>query len=131
MKNRNAFAMTLVTGIAIGAAAIQGLHAQGAEPAYVVIDISNIKDPEGFKALGPKAGPANDAFGAKTVIRTENIVALDGTAPKRFIVLAFDSAARAKAWHASAAQKEVDVIRMKTTESRQFLVEGTDRGVRK
>jgi hypothetical protein len=28
-----------------------------------------------------------------------------------------------KAWNASAAQKEVDALRLKTTKSRQFFVE--------
>jgi hypothetical protein len=31
---------------------------------------------------------------------------------------------KAKAWSSSEGQKEVDAIRMKSTKSRQFLVEG-------
>jgi uncharacterized protein (DUF1330 family) len=45
------------------------------------------------------------------VIRTEKITALDGASPKRFIVIAFDSAEKAKAWNDSAAQGEVNDIR--------------------
>jgi uncharacterized protein (DUF1330 family) len=57
-------------------------------------------------------------------VRTENIIATDGTPPKRFVIIAFDSLAKAKAWEASEAQKEVDAIRMKNSTSRQFFVEG-------
>jgi uncharacterized protein (DUF1330 family) len=57
-------------------------------------------------------------------MRTENITAVDGTPPKRFVVIAFDNLDKAKAWKASAAQKEVDAIASKTTKSRQFFVEG-------
>jgi uncharacterized protein (DUF1330 family) len=78
-----------------------------------------------FKAIIPKAGPETLVpFGGKYVIRTEKITALDGTPPKRFVVIAFDSMEKAKAWKASASSKEVDVIRNKTTKSSQFLVEG-------
>jgi uncharacterized protein (DUF1330 family) len=124
MNQRIALGLAMLAGAAIGATAIQGLHAQASPPTYVVVDISDITDPEGFKALLPKAGPAAAAFGGKFIMRTENITAVDGTPPKRFVVTAFDSLDKAKAWKASAAQKEVDAIASKTTKSRQFFVEG-------
>jgi hypothetical protein len=58
------------------------------------------------------------------VIRTEKITPLDGTPPKRFVFIAFDSMEKAMAWKASASSTEVDVIRDGTTKSTQFLVEG-------
>ena len=72
-----------------------------------------------------KAGPSMTPFGAYNVIRTEKITALEGTPPKRFIVIAFDSADKAKAWDASAATKEVTAIRQKSTTSRAFIVDGS------
>jgi uncharacterized protein (DUF1330 family) len=125
MKSNHKIAVALVAGVAIGGAIIQGLHAQGEPPAYVVTYISDITDPEGFKALPPKAGPETLApFGGKYLIRTENVTALEGTPPKRFVVIAFDNAAKAKAWKDSAGAKEISSIRVKTTKSSQFLVEG-------
>jgi len=125
MKSNHKIAVALVAGVAIGGAVMQGLHAQAAAPAYVVTYISDITDPEGFKALPPKAGPETLApFGGKYLIRTENITALEGTAPKRFVVIAFESVAKAKAWKDSAGAKEINSIRVKTTRSSQFLVEG-------
>ncbi len=125
MKSNHKIAVALVAGAAIGGAVIEGLHAQAAPPAYVVTYISDITDPEGFKALPPISGPETLVpFGGKYLIRTENITALEGTAPKRFVVIASDSAAKAKAWKASAVAKEINSIRVKTTKSSQFLVEG-------
>jgi hypothetical protein len=72
MKTKYKVVAAIVAGAAIGAAFIQGLHAQAKPPTYVVVEINNIADPEGFKAIGPKAGPANAAFGGKAIIRTEN-----------------------------------------------------------
>jgi uncharacterized protein (DUF1330 family) len=80
--------------------------------------------PDVFKTLLPKAGPAATAFGGKFIMRTENIVATDGTPPKRFVVIGFDNIDKAKAWEASPAQKEVTDIRLKSTKSRQFIVDG-------
>jgi uncharacterized protein (DUF1330 family) len=125
MKTNHKLAIALVAGVAIGGAVIQSLHAEAAPPAYVVVDISDITDPQGFKAIPPKSGPETLApFGGRYLIRTEKITALDGVAPKRFVVIAFDSAEKAKAWKASPSAQEVDVIRDKTTKSSQFLVGG-------
>jgi uncharacterized protein (DUF1330 family) len=123
MKTRYVLPIAVVVGAAVGGSAIQLLHAQGAPPVYAIVDISEITDPEGFKTLVPKAGPATAAFG-KFIVRTDNIIAGDGPAPKRFVVIAFDSLAKAKAWDASAAQQEVTAIRLKSAKSRQFFVEG-------
>jgi uncharacterized protein (DUF1330 family) len=122
---RGTTGLAIVLGVAVGAAVVHGLHAQAAPPVYVVVEISDITDPEGFKAVPAKSGPETLApFGGRYVIRTEKITPLDGTAPKRYVVIAFDSMEKAMAWKASASSKEVDVIRDGTTKSTQFLVEG-------
>jgi uncharacterized protein (DUF1330 family) len=125
MNQRIALGLAMLAGAAFGAAAVSGLHAQNKAPgAYAVIDISEISNPDLFKTLLPKVGASNAAFGGQNVILTEKIVGLDGTPPKRFIVLAFDSMEKAKAWDASAAQKEITGIRTKSTKSRAFLADG-------
>jgi uncharacterized protein (DUF1330 family) len=125
MKTRYAVVLSMVAGAALGAASVGGLYAQGKTPgAYVVIDISEIKDAEQFKKILAQAGSSLTPFGGYNVIRTEKIEPLQGTPPKRFIVTAFDNAEKAKAWNASAAAKEITAIREKSTTSRAFLVDG-------
>jgi uncharacterized protein (DUF1330 family) len=125
MNRHIATGLTLLAGVAIGATAVNGLHAQGkAAAAYAIVDISKMNDPDTFKTLFPIAQKAMDEFGGKYVIRTDKITALDGTPPARFVVIAFDSMDKAAAWHASAGMKQVDNIRLKSTNSSQFLVEG-------
>jgi uncharacterized protein (DUF1330 family) len=91
-------------------------------------DISEITDPAGFKAVGGRSQTAAadrvQKLGGRYVARTENITAVDGTPPKRFIMTAFDSAEKAQAYLKSDSQKEIDAIRTKTTKSRVFMVEG-------
>jgi len=125
MKASHSRAIAVLVGLAIGGAVVEGLHAQAEPPAYVVTYVSEFTDPEGFKALPPKTGPETLApFGGRYLIRTEKITAIEGTAPKRFVVIAFDSAEKAKAWKQSEAAKEASAIRARTTKSSQFLVEG-------
>jgi uncharacterized protein (DUF1330 family) len=119
--------VTLLSGMALGAVAIQGLLAQAKPPTYVVIDIASMTDPEGFKAVptSPGASPARlTALGGRYIIRTETISAIDGTPPKRFVVLAFDSREKAQGWVDAPDVKETNATRAKTTNSRAFIVEG-------
>jgi uncharacterized protein (DUF1330 family) len=116
--------LAMLAGVAIGATAIGGLHAQGKPGAYAIVDIAEVTDQATFNTLLPKAGPAMKDSGGQFIIRTENITPSSGTPPKRFVVIAFDSMDKLKAWAASLLQKEVDAIREKSTKSREFFVEG-------
>jgi uncharacterized protein (DUF1330 family) len=125
MNRQITLGLAMLAGAVVGAAAISGLNAQGAAPgAYAVVDISEISDPDVYKTILPKAGPANDAFGGKFVVRTSDFVALDGTPPKRFVIIGFDSTEKAKAWSVSPAQKEVFAILMKSAKARTFIADG-------
>jgi uncharacterized protein (DUF1330 family) len=69
------------------------------------------------------AGRQQLNFRAHYVVRTDKITAFDGTAPKRFVVIGFDSVEKAEAWNNSAAQAAINALRAKTTKSRSFVVE--------
>jgi uncharacterized protein (DUF1330 family) len=126
MNQRITIALSLLAGAAFGATAIQGLHAQAKPGALVVVDISELTDPEGFKGVigSPQTTPATLATqGGHYVVRTDKATAFDGTAPKRFVVIGFDSVEKAEAWNNSAAQAAINALRAKTTKSRSFVVE--------
>jgi uncharacterized protein (DUF1330 family) len=124
MRANHKLVLGILAGTAVGAAAIQGIHAQAKPPTYVVVAIRNITDAESYKGVIAKAPAALAGSGGRFVIRTDKITSLDGNPPKRFILLAFDSVEKAEAWHNSAAQKEVDAIRVKSSDSLSFIVEG-------
>ena len=96
------------------------------EPAaFAVIDTSEITDPDIFsRQLLPKETATLVPFGGQYVVRTDNIAAIDETAPKRLVVIAFQSPQAAKAWASSAAEKELAALRMKSTKSRVFIADG-------
>jgi uncharacterized protein (DUF1330 family) len=125
MKTTHQMILALIGGIALGGATIEGIHAQAKPPTYVVVALLKITDPAGFKTdVVDKAAAAMAGSGGQFVIRTDKITSLDGPPPQRFVVIAFDSAEKAQAWHNSAAQKEVDAARFKTTDSLSFMVDG-------
>jgi uncharacterized protein (DUF1330 family) len=126
MKPNYKIAAATLAGVALGAFAVQGLHAQTKPPAIVVVDISDVTDPEAFKPVTqrPAASTATVVHGGHYITRTDKITALDGTPPKRFIIISFDSMEKAQAWHNSSDQKKIDEIRAKATKSRSFIVEG-------
>jgi len=115
----------MLAGAVIGATAVNGLRAQGSGAgAYAIVDISKISNPDVFKTLLPKTGAATAAFKGTNVAVTQNIVALDGTPPARFVIIAFDSLDTAKAWYNSPAEAEINTIRKNSTDSRAFIVDG-------
>jgi uncharacterized protein (DUF1330 family) len=125
MNRHIATGLILLTGVAIGATAIEGLHAQAKPPTYVVVAIRKINDADAYKTgVLDKASAVITAAGGHFVIRTDKITSLDGPPPQRFVLLQFDSPEKAQAWHVSEAQKEIDAARAKSTDSLSFMVEG-------
>jgi uncharacterized protein (DUF1330 family) len=125
MKTNYKVAVALVAGATIGGAAIQGLHAQAKPPAYLVIPILKINDAAAMKAALAKLNPADvTAAGGRYVIRSEKFIRLDGNPPERLVIIAFDSAEKAQAFVNTPAQKEVNAVRVKATNSLSFIVEG-------
>jgi uncharacterized protein (DUF1330 family) len=125
MNRKIATGLILLAGVAIGATAIEGLHAQAKPPTYVVVAIRKINDADAFKAgVVDKASAVIKSAGGHFVVRTDKITSLDGPPPQRFVLLQFDSPEQAQAWHISQAQKDIDTVRIKSTDSLSFMVEG-------
>jgi uncharacterized protein (DUF1330 family) len=58
-------------------------------------------------------------------VRSSKVQPLEGDAPKgRFVVIAFDSAEKAREWYDSPAYTAIRPIRQSASKSRVFIVEG-------
>jgi len=128
MNARYKIALAMLAGTALGAAAVQGLHAQAKPPAYVVIPILKINDADAFKTgvidkANATAGEMK-AGGGEYIIRNTKFTSLDGTPPERLVIIKFDSVEKAQAFENTASQKEINAGRVKTTNSLAFIVEG-------
>ena len=117
---------TLFGGIVIGAAVIQGLHAQAKPPAYLIIPILKINDGAAFKSGVIDKVKDEDliAAGGQYVVRSQKFTSVDGPPPERLVIIKFDSVEKAKAFSNTAAQNEINAARIKSTNSLSFIVEG-------
>jgi uncharacterized protein (DUF1330 family) len=125
MKTRYAIALSIWAGVAIGAAAVQALHAQAKPPAYVVaeIDVMNLEPYD--KEYVPPAAKAVTDGGGKYIVRGGRTVAFYGEPPKpRIAVMAFESMEKAQAAFNSSAYKEAKKVGDKYAKFRVYAVEG-------
>ena len=124
MKTRYAVALSMIAGGALGGAAIQGLHAQAKPPAYVITH-TEITDQAAFNDFSSKVPATMQAFGGKYLVRGGKVTPLEGDAPKRVIVTAFDSVEKAQAWRDSPGWKDLQPLRAKVTKPGvAYIVEG-------
>ena len=124
MNPKSKLALALVVGAAVGAAAVQGLHAQAKPKAYIVTDIE-VLDPAANAAFTPLIQASQKAAGARN-LRTAGgkIVAFVGTAPKSVGIAEWDSLDAAVAWRNGNAWKDLAPQRDKAVKIiRQFAVE--------
>jgi uncharacterized protein (DUF1330 family) len=124
MRDRFRLALAVLSGFILGAFAIQALQAQGTiAGAYVIVDINQIDDPATFKTFLAKEAQTVSSSGGRFLTRTNYITSLDGVAPLRFAIIAFDNVQKAQAWNESGSQTEINALRMKSTRSSSYIVE--------
>jgi uncharacterized protein (DUF1330 family) len=125
MKTTYTIALAMLTGIGIGAVAVQGLHAQAKPPVYTVteIDVTNID--AYTKEYAPLAQASIKKSGGKLLAAGQKVTALEGTPPKpRVAIQQWDSLEKAQAWRNSADYKEARKIGDKYATFRAFAIEG-------
>ena len=120
--------MAVVAGTALGAAAMQGLHAQAKPKAYTVSELETL-DAAANTAFVPLVQAAQKAAGAR-VFNTGGgrIVAMEGaTAPKRVAITEWDTLEQAQAFYNSAAWKNLTPQREKAVKTiRRYVVEAVN-----
>jgi len=125
MDTRFKVALALTAGIALGALAVQGLHAQAKPVGYVVVEVA-VTDKDGYaKEFIPPAAKAIEEGGGKYVVRGGKTVSFQGTPPaSRVVVLQFESMDKAQAWWDSPGRKNSQTVGDKYATFRIFAVEG-------
>lgn len=123
MKPRHTTSLSLLAGIVLGAAAIQGLHAQTKPPAYILTEFE-ILDQTALKEFSAKITEVTKTTGAKYLVRRGRILPLEGEAPKFFTVQVFANVDEAMAFRNSKAWKDLTPLREKALKQRSFIAEG-------
>jgi uncharacterized protein (DUF1330 family) len=123
MKTINAAALAAIV-IAAAFGAVRAVQADAKAPAYVVNEI-DVTDPVLFKTYAERQGALIKSFGGRFLARGGKAEIIAG-APlrQRTVVYVFDSMEKVEAWHNAPEQKELAVIRDKSSNFRSFAVEG-------
>ena len=124
MKAKLKIALAVVVGTAVGATAVQVLHAQGKPKAYQVTELE-IVDEEAWKAFVQAVRAAQQTASGRN-LRTARgkVVSFVGEPPKHVGITEFDSLDQALAYRNGSAFKDLEPQRSKAIKIvRQYTVE--------
>jgi uncharacterized protein (DUF1330 family) len=126
MNRSVAVGLAMLAGAALGAAAVQGLHAQGKPKAYSVTE-TQVLDATATAAYVPLVLTAIKAAGGNTFnTGGGKVIGLVGEAPTRVAINEWDSVEQAQAFYNSAAFKDLTPQRDKAQKViRLYVVEAT------
>jgi len=127
MNARYKIVLAVVAGAALGAAAVQGLHAQAKPKAFVITE-TEVVDAAALATYSPLARAAADAAGARRVSPPGGkTVAFVGEAPKRIGIQEWESLEKAQAFRNSDAFKNLTPQRDKAVKTiRSYAVEAAN-----
>ncbi len=123
MKAEYTIALSMLAGVAIGAGAIEGLHAQSTPKAYVVTEVE-VLDQAAQTAYLPKVTEVIKSSGGTFLARGGSTTAFEGEAPKRVTIVVYDSLAKAQASRTSAGWTALSAERSKAIKARSYVTEG-------
>ena len=131
MRTHLTVVLSMLTGMAAGAVAVQGLQAQSKPMVYLINEI-DVTDPEKYGAeFTPKAQPTVRASGARFLViggvagaGAKPIHAVEGTPPKRMTIQVWESLDAMRKWYDSPEYQEALKIGHKYATFRRYAVEG-------
>jgi uncharacterized protein (DUF1330 family) len=131
MKTHYTIALAMFAGAAIGATAVNGLHAQAKAPLYLVTEL-DVTNPDAYgKEYAPKAQALIKASGGRFLAiggvagaGAGKVTAFDGEAPKRATLQVWNSMEQYQAYRNSPGFKEARQIGDNYAKFHTFAVEG-------
>ena len=125
MESNHKLAAAVLAGVSIGVAGANAIHAQQVKAplAYVIAEV-DVTDPATFQKYAEKVPETVAPFNGRYLVRGGKIQGIEGETPKRVVVIAFESAEKARAWEYSPAYEAIKPIRQSSAKSRIFIVEG-------
>jgi uncharacterized protein (DUF1330 family) len=124
VKARSTATLAMLAGIAVGAFAVQAIHAQSKPPVYLVGEI-DITNPDGYmKEYGPLIRASIKASGGRLVAAGQP-TAIEGDAPKsRIAVGVWDGMEQFQSWRNSTQYKDAQKVGDQYAKFRSYVVEG-------
>ncbi|MGE5539036.1 MAG: DUF1330 domain-containing protein [Gemmatimonas sp.] len=125
MRTWSAVTLAMLAGVAIGAAAVEQLHAQATPPAYVISEIELTNADAYAKEYVPLAQKALRDSGQKVLASGGRTASLSGEPPRaRVVVSMFDNLDKARAAYTSPEYLAARKVGDQYGRLRIFAVEG-------
>ena len=125
MNRYTTVGLSMLAGAAIGAAAIQALHAQARPLAYNIAEVTVTDQDNYSKEYLPLITKAITDGGGKFLARGGKTVSLTGAPPEpRIVIIQFENMDKLQAFYDSAESKAAQAIGYKYSTQRVFGVEG-------
>ena len=126
MKMNRKLALALLVGASIGVAGAMAIQGQQVKtpPGYVIAEVE-VTDSATIQKYGEKVPETLAPFNHHYVVLGGKPQAVEGEPPKGgIVIIAFDSAEKAREWYDSPAYSAIKPIRQSAAKSRIFIVEG-------
>jgi uncharacterized protein (DUF1330 family) len=124
MKTHYIVALSMLAGVAVGALAIQGLHAQAKPPVYFVAENDISDAPSYAKEYAPRAREMIKANGGR-YLAAGDATTFVGEPPKsRVAIFVFDDLQQIHTWLNSPEYKELRKVGEKYAKFRNYAVPG-------
>ncbi len=124
VKRYYSVAVSVLAGLAVGAGAVQVLHAEDKAPVYVVSE-ADVMDVAPFQQeYTPAAEKALTDAGGKYIVRNGKSLSLYGDPPKRITVVEFSDMKQAIAAFNSAAYRDAKKAGDRNANFRIYAIEG-------
>jgi uncharacterized protein (DUF1330 family) len=124
MRTQYTVALSVIAGLALGAATIEVLHAQAKPMAYVIV-FNTVNDREKYMSeFGPAITKSLQDASGKYLVRGGKSIPINGAPPAARVVVVQESTDKAQAWAASPAAKAAYAIGEKYATLNDFIVEG-------
>src|SRR5271168_716228 len=130
-RNYNTAILAMLAGCVLGAAAVQGLHAQAQPPIYYVVEV-DATDPDAYaKEFAPQAqaiikaaGGRFLAIGGAGATGAKALTPIEGEPPKRVVLMVWDNMDQVHAWWANPEYAALRKVVDKYAKFRSFAIEG-------
>jgi uncharacterized protein (DUF1330 family) len=125
MKTNHKLTLAVLAGVSIGVSGAEAIHAQQAKapPGYFIAEVE-VTDLATMKKYGEKVPETLAPFNSHYMVRGGKPQSLEGEPSKGLVIIAFDSAEKAREWYDSPAYAAIKPIRQSAARSRIFIVEG-------
>ena len=91
---------------------------------YIVAENIGVRDQAGMGEYRSKVAATVEQYGGKFLVRGGAAESLEGSGQAGFVVIEFESAEKAKAWHDSPEYRPLIELRQRCADTRMTLVEG-------